>query len=59
LDFLLMMSHARPEVPDPSVAALLDVLIFGWLPSSGGCLAHAPNIFPAGYEFESGKTAIS
>jgi len=54
-----MMSHARPEVPDPSVAALLDVLIFGWLPSSGGCLAHAPNIFPAGYEFESGKTAIS
>jgi hypothetical protein len=48
-----------PEAPDPSFAALVDVLIFGWLPSPGGCLAHAPNIFPAGYEFESGKTAIS
>ena len=32
--------------------------MFGWL-WSGDCLTHAPNIFPAGYEFEGDKTEIS
>jgi hypothetical protein len=48
-----------PEAPDPSVAALFDALSSGCWSSPGDCLAQARNIFLAGYEFESGRTAIS
>jgi hypothetical protein len=48
-----------PEALDSSVAAPVDVPMSGRLSSPGGRLAHAPNIFLAGYEFESGKTTIS
>jgi hypothetical protein len=34
------------------------VRMFGWF-RPGDCLTHAPNIFPAGYEFEGDGTAIS
>jgi hypothetical protein len=57
LVFLLVTSRNAPKAKRLSVAVAVRWRIFGWL--SGDRLTHAPNIFPAGYEFEGDKTAIS
>jgi hypothetical protein len=58
LGFLLMPSQVRPT------RRTVPLLHRSMHRDSDGCrrrgfMAHASNIFPAGYEFESGKTAIS
>jgi hypothetical protein len=45
--------------PSPSVAAFLDLRMFGWFWESEDGLTHARNIFAARYKFEGDQAAIS
>lgn len=48
-----------PQAAGASVAVFFRARVFDWCRVSGDCSTHAANIFPAGYEFEGGGTAIS
>ncbi|HXL32364.1 MAG TPA: hypothetical protein VN968_24185, partial [Bradyrhizobium sp.] len=58
LVFLLWTSGACSRSHRLSVAVLLAVRMFGWF-RLGDRVTHTPNIFPAGYEFEGDRGAIS
>src|SRR5450755_2129227 len=49
---------ARSQSHRLSVAVLLAARMFGWF-RLGDRVTHAPNIFPAGYEFEGDGVTIS
>jgi hypothetical protein len=54
-----MMSHAPARIAPSFGRASIDALCQDGYRCREVGLAHAPNILLAGYEFESGKAAIS